>query len=163
MPRIKSLLVVLDPSFEFSIDFSGFPYKIAIDIPKGTIGIAVDVPSSQDFEDDGSMDSFFKHHLEEAEKGAIPCLGITCSILVELEQEVSQQIVDSFKKYQSFLDNHSSPRNKNIKQEKINFQKTSHKEDKSLNLEYADKIFAISKKYLKKFLLSLREREFLQT
>jgi hypothetical protein len=162
MPRIKSQLVVLDPSFEFNIDFSGLPYKIATDIPEGTIGIAIDVPSPEDFDDDGSMDSFFKFHLEEAEKDAIPYLGITCSILVELEQEVSQQIVGSLKKYKSFLDNLSSPRNKNIKQGKINFQKTSHKEDKLWYIEYVnnitDNIFVISQKYLKKFLLSLRER-----
>ena len=162
MPRIKSQLVVLDPSFEFNIDFSGLPYKIAIDIPKGTIGIAMDVPSSQDFEDDRSMGSLAKFHLEKVEKDAIPCLSITCSILVELEQDVSQQIVGSLKKYKSFLDNLSSPGNKNIKQEKINFQKTSHKEDKLWYIEYVNKItdniFVISKKYLKKFLLSLRER-----
>jgi hypothetical protein len=158
MPKIKSQFLLLDPSFEFNIDFAGLPYEMTLDIPEGTLRIAVDVPSSEDFEDDGSMGFLFKHVLREAGKGIVPYLGITCSILLVLELKASQKVVNSFKKYQSFLENLSGPSNKSLNQAEIDLQKASQAEDKSLDLNYADKIFVTSRRYLKKLLLSLRQR-----
>lgn len=161
MAKIKASLLVSDPSFFFNIYYPDLPFYTEIKSPEGklTACLIVSTPDSFSPEKETAIhnggDFLLKNFIEQVKTGKVekPVFGIECPILVTLEQKIDSKIINDYKAHKDYIDKiigqaeSEGVVQKNECGDRIPKLPTHH-----------EKMFNVCRKYLKRFLLSLRER-----
>ena len=166
MAKIKASLLVSDPSFFFNIYYPDLPFYTEIKSPEGklTACLIVSTPDSFSPEKETAIhnggDFLLKNFIEQVKTGKVekPVFGIECPILVTLEQKIDSKIINDYKAHFDYID-------KIIGQAESEgvVQKNGLKKDEcgerlpNLPIHH-NEMFDVCRKYLKRFLLSLREK-----
>ena len=166
MAKIKASLLVSDPSFFINIYYPDLPFHTEIKTPEGNLTAGLILPPSVSSNPEKGLvahngcNFIVKDFIEQIELGKIeqPVLGSECLILVTLEQKIDRKIINDYKAHKDYID-------KIIGQEETEgvVQKNGLKKDEcGERLPYLpthhNEMFDICRKYLKRFLLSLREK-----
>lgn len=161
MPKVESSLLVVDPSFLINIAFRNPPYEMAFRVPEGNLKVSLIVPKSEDFTSDsnyGGIELIAQSAIEEAEKGVVPFIGITCMIEVVLEQKVTRKTLNSYVEFRELLNSPQNREKSTGEMPKLDVKEVGSVQTNTSCFKHEKGMFEICRRYLKRFLLSLRER-----
>jgi hypothetical protein len=163
MPKIKAFLLVHDPSFVFYIHYPDVPFRKNVEGLEGNIGFSLIVPISDDFESEEKLCGFIdlaRFWIHEAEKGMVgeSDLEVECPLLVTLEQEIASEIADQYRAYNEYIGKAGERVGSKSGVEQIDMKPVTLNDKLPPLPAYHDEMFKVCRKYLKRFLLSLRER-----
>ncbi len=163
MAKIKAFLLISDPSFSFYIHYPNQPFDKKIKTQDGDIGFSLLVPTSDNYESEvkklGTID-IGRYWIERAETGATEeCdLIVECALLVTLEQEIDSQLIDEYRAYNDHIHRiEKRGESKGTVQESA-IEKGESGDRPIILPSHHQEMFKICRKYLKRFLLSLREK-----